>query len=295
MVAGPVALLVVMVALLSACATATPKAEPSPSAPGSASPAPSPSPSVSAAASPLPTASPGPSPEPFPSPLPTGAFVIRPGVPAGTGPTVVPNVVCPESFGIDHPEVLAPVKVLRTNLPAVVAGLAAYTDAAGVQTVIAPQGWVCRAALGADGSGSIIAVPPTSSVDPEPVSYRTDRREAVSSSETSACLSCRLALVCPILADPVDANALGQTCTVTSPSTEGRTPISATTVAFEDPPGTAGYGAPSGGPDPANGVVILHPSSATLPGEGLAETCTLPASEHDLCTAILNEFVRRYG
>lgn len=210
---------------------------------------------------------------------------------------MLPNVVCPESFGIDHPQVWAPVKTLGTNIPAAqAASLAAYTDGAGIQTVIAPRGWLCRAALGADGSGTIIAVPPTSSVDPEPVGYQADPREAVSSSESSACLGCRLGLVCPIFSDPVDASALGVPCTKASPPTEIHTPISATTIGFEDPPGTAGYGAPSGGTDPANGVVILHTANPPdASGIGLAETCTLPAAQHEMCTAILNEFVKRYG
>jgi hypothetical protein len=67
-------------------------------------------------------------------------------------------------------------------------------------------------------------------------------------------------------------------------------------VEFEDPPGVVGNFSASGGPYPANGVVVWYPSttSGNYPYEADAE-CTLPASEHASCTAILNDFLDRYG
>jgi hypothetical protein len=64
-------------------------------------------------------------------------------------------------------------------------------------------------------------------------------------------------------------------------------------VLFEDPPGIAGSGWPSGGADPANGVVGLVGS----PENELVyrSTCTLPASEHAICTASQNDLISRYG
>ncbi len=46
-------------------------------------------------------------------------------------------------------------------------------------------------------------------------------------------------------------------------------------VGFQDPPGVAGAGLPSGGQNPANGVVLYQPN----PSEATAylATCTLPA------------------
>ena len=62
-----------------------------------------------------------------------------------------------------------------------------------------------------------------------------------------------------------------------------------TSLAFEDPPDVAGQGLPSGGADPANGAIVTAPAFAAK------ETCTMPASEHSLCTVILNTFLRDHS
>ncbi len=55
----------------------------------------------------------------------------------------------------------------------------------------------------------------------------------------------------------------------------------------------AGVGYPSGGQNPANGIVLYQPK----PTEATAylATCTLPAAQQDLCTAVLNQFVATFG
>ena len=63
-------------------------------------------------------------------------------------------------------------------------------------------------------------------------------------------------------------------------------------MAFTDPPGIKGTGQPSGGQYPANGVMTYHPSAQDGSWQ---ETCTLPASEKDVCTVVLNTFVSWYG
>jgi hypothetical protein len=69
--------------------------------------------------------------------------------------------------------------------------------------------------------------------------------------------------------------------------------ISSVAVGFQDPPGVAGVGFPSGGQNPANGVGLYQPKPSE-PTAYLA-TCTLPASQQDLCTAVLNHFVATFG
>lgn len=64
-------------------------------------------------------------------------------------------------------------------------------------------------------------------------------------------------------------------------------------VDFEDPPGVSGDGSPSGGPYPANGVAVLD--NSPTPSSAYKETCTLPSSQHALCTAVLNSFIASYG
>jgi hypothetical protein len=81
-------------------------------------------------------------------------------------------------------------------------------------------------------------------------------------------------------------------CQYTKPAEEQSTQLSSTVVAFEDPPGVAGDGDPSGGPYPANGVMIYGPGSV-MDGSWI-ETCSLPASDHSLCNVSLNEFVSLY-
>ena len=74
-------------------------------------------------------------------------------------------------------------------------------------------------------------------------------------------------------------------------------PLSSTVVSFSDPPGTAGNANPSGGEYPANAVmtyVIDPPGSQGNYRTSWLETCTLPYSQHALCTAVFNDFVARY-
>jgi hypothetical protein len=96
------------------------------------------------------------------------------------------------------------------------------------------------------------------------------------------------------MADAAGAASYGQ-CSRRRPPAEVVTQLSATAAGFEDPPGVVGDGFPSGGSQPANGVVIHHgPVPAPGAETGLAETCTLPEAQRGLCTAILNEFLHRY-
>ena len=59
---------------------------------------------------------------------------------------------------------------------------------------------------------------------------------------------------------------------------------------FEDPPNVGGSGWPSGGPDPANGLVGI-----ARRGTVFRSTCTLPSGDHTLCATILNYVISRYS
>jgi hypothetical protein len=80
---------------------------------------------------------------------------------------------------------------------------------------------------------------------------------------------------------------------LTRPAQEGVTGISTVANGFEDPPGVFGDGIPSGGRYAANGVVLYQPGSSEP--TALLATCTLPSSQRDVCTAVLNHFVSQYG
>ena len=64
-------------------------------------------------------------------------------------------------------------------------------------------------------------------------------------------------------------------------------------VAFEDRPCVVGTGSPSGGPYPANGVVIYNSNGTKYPNAG-EETCTLPEAQHSTCADVLDDFLGRY-
>jgi hypothetical protein len=187
-----------------------------------------------------------------------------------TGEGVVVET-CPSTYGVTgrHP--------IPAALPSVHAtgGLVFFANTA--LAVLAPEGWRCSGAVGADGFGQLTVTPAAGS-------------EAITAAEGSACVSCNAALACPVIPAAAQALPAGVPFPSHRPAAEEISRISATTAAFEDPPYVHGTGAPLGGPDPANGAVLY----SGQPPEGFKETCTLPASQHSLCTAILNDFLSRY-
>jgi hypothetical protein len=174
--------------------------------------------------------------------------------------------------------------------------LSVYADEAGIMDVLAPTGWDCTASVGADGS-SEESVTPTGEVLPNNSDSlpagSTD--EAVVGTQNGGCQGCADYQACPYFS--AAAQDLGSPCTSTPPSTESIVPISSRVVSFSDPPNTVGGGNPSGGEYPANAVmtyVMDPPGSEGNYVTSWLETCTLPYSQHALCTAVLNDFVARY-
>jgi len=204
---------------------------------------------------------------------------------AGLVTASLPVVSCPTSVGINRPAVSLPRSRPVAVPQALAAGLSVYADTQGVMELLGPKGWSCTAAYGADGSGGI-TVYPSGEGPSSPV--------AIVGSETSACAGCTLAQACRLFPGAATAlrNALGEACPARLPVAETVATVAAGIVAFEDPPGVKGDGQPSGGQYPANGVMTYHPSA---PDGSWQETCTLPASEKDVCTAVLNTFVSWYG
>lgn len=142
--------------------------------------------------------------------------------------------------------------------------------------VLAPTGWRCKGAVGADGSGY--------------VEVTASAGRAIEGQEGSVCPACNFAIACPLFpAAKALQPELG--CPSTPPNDERTYKLSKIAIAFEDPPGVHGTGNPSGGQNPANGVVIY---SAGPPDQALEETCTLPNDAHTQCAAVLNDFTARY-
>lgn len=174
--------------------------------------------------------------------------------------------------------------------------LVVYSDTSDLMALLGLKGWSCIATYGADGSGGIALYPGGEAVptaeNPGPL-YPPSSDEAITGTKTGGSPVQAAAEACPFF--PVAATAtqsdLGHGCS-SPPTSQAITQISANTVGFEDPPGVAGAGDPSGGPYPANGVVMY--SATVQPGTYLG-TCTLPQSDHALCTSVLNYFVSLYG
>jgi hypothetical protein len=164
-----------------------------------------------------------------------------------------------------------------TGLPLNVASqLAIYTDTNRRMAVLAPRGWKCRAQFGADGSGGIGVSPtkaglmPGAAVPAVEITARTD----------GACDGCTRSTVCAYFPE------------LTEPGIQCRAPVAGESVTrlrthligLFDPPGGIQ------GPNPDNGVLIVQQSPGLL--DDWSERCKLRPSDHALCTAILNDFVR---
>lgn len=195
---------------------------------------------------------------------------------------------CNTTFGAGQSAPPSLPNTVAVTVPAALSGqLADYTDQQGIMQILGPSGWDCQASYGGDGSGGVSVYPPSETMKP----FGPPPPEVISGFQT-LCSSCVLAQTCGLFSQAAQTLASdypGQQCYVPSPE-ESHYAISATAVAFEDPPGAAGTGRPSGGQDPANGVVTYVPHSSSW-----METCTLPARYHSLCTASLNYFTALYG
>jgi hypothetical protein len=218
----------------------------------------------------------------------------------------VPVVECPTEHGIPgtRPAKL-PDAISTSLLPADAARLAYYSDETqSLDPILAPRGWACRASEAVDGNATVVAAPSVSDLAELQNSNPTSvPAEAVTADGYPACQGCVYAAVCALVPGAGTQLAYPDLpCSTARPSAESvnwlnGSPTGSGTaindvVGFRDPPGVSGDGRPSGGPNPANGVLrYLYGSGQG--GRAGQETCTLPATEHQLCTDILNDFVQR--
>jgi hypothetical protein len=173
--------------------------------------------------------------------------------------------------------------------------LAFYSDDEGVIEVLAPSGWNCTAAIGANGSSSVQVAPTGQSVVSSGALSAESTLEDVSASQTSACVGCRESLACPLFASAAKdlQAAYQQTCATSRPPSEQVTTINPHVVEFTDPPGINGDADPSGGAYAARGVMTYFDDFQS--DGSWTETCLLPATGKSTCKAIIGDFVTRYG
>ena len=172
--------------------------------------------------------------------------------------------------------------------------LVLYGDDAGIMMLVGPSGWTCHGSYGADGSGGLVISPVGEAVPSDPdVGWHlsaSSSDEAIVGYETGGSPVEGAELACPLFesAAAVVKQDLGRGCAAPRPIKETSTGSMSGEVAFEDPTGVTGDGIPSGGQDPANGVMLYRPKQGE-PTTSLA-TCTLPASQRDVCSAVLTHF-----
>jgi hypothetical protein len=172
--------------------------------------------------------------------------------------------------------------------PASTAGLVAYTNSSVV--VIGPPRMDCTGSVAADG-GSELTVWPRNQRRPR----RHSRGDGLTLTVDPACVACQAQDVCPFFTSL--ARNLGFPCTSRVPAGERVAHHDPHLTLFRDPPGVAGDGWPSGGRDPANGLVGVRGSLRAGRAARLVvrATCTLPARSAAICTASLNDAISRYG
>jgi len=211
----------------------------------------------------------------------------------------VPVVQCPTTFAITPSPTSVP---LPTSEPvdlsaSQAAKLTVYIDQDGIMTLLGPKGWNCHALYGADGSGGLVLSPPGETVHTNPGEQwhlkPSSPIEAIVGYETGGSPVEAAALACALFrsAAQVAKQDLGR-CDVKRPLREVVVTTGKQGVNFMDPAGVTGDGSPSGGKDPANGV-MFYTTSQSGPG-GYAATCTLPKSDRTTCTAVLNHFAAHH-
>jgi hypothetical protein len=198
------------------------------------------------------------------------------GVPVVRCPTVEPVVI--------HrvvPHILAVLGASSSTR-----GLDAYTNN-GFAYLIGPAGMNCWGIQAVDGGSQVVAWPRGHS---KPTTHA--RYAGLTISLDPACVSCKAADACPFFSQ--FSNGLGFGCSTGIPAGERVYGLRSNVALFEDPPGIPGDGWPSGGPDPANGLVGLNTSVSQDPAV-FRSTCTLPAVQRWVCTVSLNDVLARYG
>jgi hypothetical protein len=210
--------------------------------------------------------------------------------------TTVPLVECVTGAGsTSSPKPLPATR--QVSVPKSMAKqLAAYTDDQGEMYLVAPRGWTCQATVGADGNDSVAVYPPGEVGTSKFALGHTwpKSAQAVTGDILPSCLACYVGQACTFFPDAEKdlVRNYGQQIKCASlPQREGILRVSSSVISFEDPPGVIGTGEPSGGDFPAEGVVTFKEGTGGTTYGSAMQTCTLPAREHALCTAVIDAFV----
>ena len=189
------------------------------------------------------------------------------GSSASSAGSEIPVAQCPTTYGVHQSPPRLPARVGVSASRSATAGLSAYSN--GVLLVLAPRGWDCHALVGADGSASItVAAGGTSDVKQPAVTANFADTYGTAAS-----------LACSLFAAAAHQLPAGLRCPVHTPRAENTAMVSTRIVDFTDPPHVHGDGRPSGGSDPARGLMVFVAASSDFDGYAFTATCALPARE----------------
>jgi hypothetical protein len=198
-------------------------------------------------------------------------------------------VTCPTTFGLPD-ETMGPVPATMTATVTseVAEKITFYGN--GTRALLGPKGWHCEAAVGADGSTSMTVTPPG---QPTPEGSPPPDHQAVTAYTGGGCVGCIATMACGLFPEAWKLfDQPGLSCPSTSPARELVTRRLPGSAVFEDPPGVAGTGEPSGGRYRALGLLVFDPGTGAG-GAGndfpsaLKITCTLPDALAQVCDEIV--------
>jgi len=206
---------------------------------------------------------------------------------AHTTAGTIPVVRC-RTVSVPGPGSSLPARLRVLGSPGTVAGLVAYTNTE--LFLVGPARMSCSGVISPDGSTKLLLWPRGKRLP-----QQDSDEDGITLLSAPACVGCQAEYACPFFA--AFARRLGFPCTTGVPSREKVTRPDPHLVLFRDPRGVAGDGWPSGGPDPANGTVLIQGSLKPGPHERSVyrSTCTLPAIDDPICTVSLNDTIARYG
>jgi hypothetical protein len=226
---------------------------------------------------------------------------FSPGVQASTL-HAVRVVVCPTKSGASPGAPSKNASTLEVVLPADIVGkVSIYTDQYGLQSVLGPRGWRCIASYGADGNGGVTIYQKGETVHFfSDVAKGSKTLRAINSDWSPACVACILGQSCPFFAAAkASVASFGYTSSEVScrrPKGELILGSGHAIVYFSDPPGVVGTGEPSGGKLRALGLAVweglVKKGGRTITNGSAIVTCTLPASDAQLCHASFSWFER---
>ena len=206
-------------------------------------------------------------------------------------PSALSVVECPTTYGAGRPSYGAVLsETIDVELPrSATAELSYYSnDTRTLPPIMGPRGWNCRIEVGADGTTGVNLYPGPSQNSSQ------SHLPTIQAASASACQGCVFANVCGFV--PGAAQQLGYTnsgigC---APRPVGETTSWIRGSAFETGiiRDVIGFSDP-GKPSPTNGVELYDYPTSQGGGSSSSETCNLPDTLRQLCTAILNDFINR--